>query len=72
MTANEEKLLLIAMEEAETDSLALTSRIEDYFDSLEYVDYLMVLREKLGPLPESIITSAETFGDLARAYAPAS
>jgi hypothetical protein len=50
------------------DQLFLAARIEDFFDSLEWLEFLTVLKEEIGPLPNETALKCETFKDLANAY----
>lgn len=63
-----EKVLEIASREAGIP-IEAKDRIVDVFDSLEYIEFVMCLRHEVGPIAEPIITSAETFYDLAKGYA---
>jgi hypothetical protein len=63
-----EKVLEIASREAGAP-IEASDKIADVFDSLEYLEFVMLLRFELGPLADSIITGANKFEDLAKGYA---
>src|SRR5271170_475700 len=65
------KILAAAMQETGTNGLLPTTKLSSVFDSLEYIDFLTVLDAKLGTANKDAAVNAETFSDLAGAYASA-
>jgi acyl carrier protein len=61
-------LQIAAQELGSKDGLSIHTRIADVFDSLDFVSYLMALKEAIGELPKEQAMKAETFGDIVRAY----
>jgi acyl carrier protein len=62
-------ILQIAARELGTkDFLFSDTRIDDVFDSLDFVHFLMCLKEEIGPICTADALKAETFGDIARLY----
>ncbi len=67
-----QKILAIAMEESATNGLLPGTKLANVFDSLEYIDFLATLDMKLGAGSKDAAVNAETFSDLAGAYASSS
>ena len=65
------KILTAAMQETGANGLLPTTKLSSVFDSLEYIDFLTTLDGKLGPAVKDAAVNAETFSDLAGAYASA-
>lgn len=66
-----QRILAIAMLEAEQNSVFPTTKMSTVFDSLEYLDFVMRLHKEIGPIPNDKSANAETFNDLAEFYASA-
>lgn len=66
-----QKILSAAMRESLSSGLLGTTKLSTVFDSLEYLDFLMRLQKQIGPVNNDAAANAETFNDLAGAYASA-
>ncbi len=63
-----DKILQIAARETGMNCFG-PQRLAHVFDSLEWIEFIMVLREEIGPLPAETAAKCDTFEDLAKAYA---
>jgi acyl carrier protein len=64
-----EKVLQIAAEELGTkEGISVDSRCSDLFDSLDFVSFLMRLKEEIGPICTEEAIKAETLADVINIY----
>ena len=65
-----EKILDIAARElgVNKDELFPAMKLADVFDSLDFVSFIMAVKEELGPISNEDATKCETFADVANIY----
>jgi acyl carrier protein len=64
-----EKVLQIAAQELGTkQGIYVDSRCSDLFDSLDFVSFLMRLKDEIGPICTEDALKAETLGDVISFY----
>ena len=67
-----QKVLSVAMRETEQIGLLPSTKLSNVFDSLDYLDFILVLQKEIGPISNELAANADTFADLGGAYASTS
>lgn len=68
MQPREQVLQIAARELGSKDGVTVSSRCADLFDSLDFVSFLMCLKEEIGPICTDEAIKAETLGDIISFY----
>ena len=64
-----DRILQIAAQELGTkEGVSIHSRCSDLFDSLDFVSFVMRLKEEIGPICTEEAIKAETLGDIVSFY----